>query len=116
MSKHVASQKASYKASGFKLTSKGKGFTLRAEDEQKVRTFIFDKFLSLMPESYAPTFEPFKQEVLADKNSSVKGLEFDMKVQNSKAGGKLVVTLRKLPDLLERELFLTCLPWIKKVR
>ncbi len=104
MSKHVASQKASYKKSGFVLTSKGKGFTLRAEDERKVRAFLFDKFLSLMPESYAPTFEPLKQEVLSDKNASIKGLEFDMKVQNSKSGAKLMVTLRKLPDALEKKM------------
>ena len=104
MSKHVAKQKASYKTSGFKLTSKGKGFTLRAEDERKVRAFLFDKFLSLMPDSSIPTFKPLKEEILADKNTSIKGLEFDMKVQNSKAGGKLVVTLRKLPDSLEKKM------------
>ena len=100
----VASQTESYKSSGFAMSQSGDSFVLTAEDEQKVRTFLFDKFPSMLPTSYSSTMNPLKQEFLSNKENIVAGLEFDMKVVETNGMAQLEVTLKKLPTQIQTEM------------
>lgn len=100
----IQSQKASYKTDGFNITEKDGVFSLTAKDEKKVRAFLFNKLTAMLPKSYSSSLQPLKQEFLASDQKIVAGLEFDMKVIDSKEGAKLEVVLTKLPTHLQKKL------------
>lgn len=100
----VQSQKAGYEADGFQMTEKDGVFILKASDEKKVRTFLFEKFTAMLPKSYSATLKPLKQEFLSSDENFVEGLEFDMKVIDTDDGAKLEVILTKLPESLQKDL------------
>ena len=100
----VKSQTAGYQAQGFDIAEKDGVFMLKAKDEQKVRTFLFDKFTAMLPQSYSSSLTPLKKEFLRTKDITLAGLEFDMKVVETDEGAKLEVVLTKLPHELQNEL------------
>ncbi len=100
----VKSQAKGYEASGFAIAESGDTFVLKAEDEQKVREFLFEKFASMMPSSYASALQPLKEEFMKSGENFVEGLEFDMKVIETNGAAQLEVTLKKLPREVQEDM------------
>lgn len=112
----VKSQTASYQDHGFEIVEKDGVFVLKAKDEQKVRTFLFDNFAEMLPDSYTSTLKPLKREFLKEHGNITSGLEFDMQVIDTSEGAKLEVVLRKLPTEMQKELEISKdAQWLKEL-
>ena len=104
LQKKINNEAASYKADGFSYKKKGKTVVLTVKQEKKVRAFLFDKFLQIMPTSYNTSFSALKESFLAGNEKVLEGMEFTMKVIKVKGNAKLEVALTKLPDAAQKEI------------